>query len=698
MSFFGFIAVIIWLFWDVFTAPSGRMITGYDISHYYYFMKAFLRDFMLHGNIPWWNPYAFSGMPFLANPQQASVFYPPTWLFFIMDLPQAFSLYIPLHLVLAMAGAYVLTFMITKDTAASWISGFTYGLSGYFMTRMHVGHVDMIAASSILPWTVSSVFLSLRTGYTKHIIVSSLLLMIELFAGYPTVALFTAGFLSVIALFQAIYSRTLTPLSRIIVIFIIAGGLSAVQLIPNMRFMRSSTRTIPVSYQWAATGSVVPEQLKEFVWPVDLKNGFIPTPDYPERGVYMGRVILILALTAFGMSFIRNRHRLFIWIFAFVGLGAVITAMGEYAPVNIFRFLWEQIPYYKQLRYPPRHLVLYVLSVSFLGGVGLSLVKNRILKCMLIFFIILELVPYSKGYITTQKVPEYLHNKELVAFLQSAGYYRIMPFVRQLYPPDQFVANTPSMYGIFSAGGSESGMMRNYYEFMDAVSGITLPEFIAYETDSIVRYGNYHSPYFDFLNIRYILTYEGGEQIDTSDGKYRDVWNAGTPRFTVYENTKVLPRFTIVPQAEFFANRSEAVQRVASGLHDPRKSVLLVGIPNSQPSSECTVAGTGKARIDEYGINRIALSADMACDGYLVSSEVYYPEWQVYTDGKPGRILEGNLAFRTLFLKKGKHNIVFTYVPVSFYLGSIISLFTILTISLVLVRRKLKYNSPKLNI
>ena len=49
----------------------GRALVDYDAFVYFYPQRVFLARSLLSGRIPLWDPYLFSGAPFLANPQTA---------------------------------------------------------------------------------------------------------------------------------------------------------------------------------------------------------------------------------------------------------------------------------------------------------------------------------------------------------------------------------------------------------------------------------------------------------------------------------------------------------------------------------------------------------------------------------------------------------------------------------------------------
>ena len=100
-----------------------------------------------------------------------------------------------------------------------------------------------------------------------------------------------------------------------------------------------------------------------------------------------------------------------------------------------------------------------------------------------------------------------------------------------------------------------------------------------------------------------------------------------------------------------------------------------------------------RCRIVSYSENEMELKATMNEAGYLVFSEINYPGWKAYVNGKEVRILTGNYIFRTLPLPKGNHDIIMKFESHSFRMGLIISagsfLFLFLCQFSVLVRKKI---------
>lgn len=55
-------------------------------------------------------------------------------------------------------------------------------------------------------------------------------------------------------------------------------------------------------------------------------------------------------------------------------------------------------------------------------------------------------------------------------------------------------------------------------------------------------------------------------------------------------------------------------------------------------------------------------------------SDVYAKDWTVKIDGKSAKIYRADYDFRAVFAPQGKHEVVFTYDPIAFKIGSLLAI------------------------
>jgi uncharacterized membrane protein YfhO len=101
-----------------------------------------------------------------------------------------------------------------------------------------------------------------------------------------------------------------------------------------------------------------------------------------------------------------------------------------------------------------------------------------------------------------------------------------------------------------------------------------------------------------------------------------------------------------------------------------RRKAHLVG----QPPPVQTCAASDTVKLVEHAPDRLAIHAEMACDGMVVLSDTYYPGWRARVDHQPAEIYEVNSAMRGVAVPRGIHTITMRYRPLSVYLGAALSL------------------------
>lgn len=92
------------------------------------------------------------------------------------------------------------------------------------------------------------------------------------------------------------------------------------------------------------------------------------------------------------------------------------------------------------------------------------------------------------------------------------------------------------------------------------------------------------------------------------------------------------------------------------------------------------------AEIISYSNNLIEYSVNAASKRTLVFSEIYYPGWKAYVDGKRV-VISKNDIFRSIDVPPGKHTVIMVYKPISFRIGVLISLGTLIVCGLLAVFR-----------
>ena len=366
----------------------GQIVFQRDVAHYLLPLRWLLRDSLLRGELPEWNPLQALGFPIFADPQYG-VFYPPNWLYLIVPSTWVGSMVTwqdLLHLLWGSAGMFLLARRLRVSPLAAATAALAWGLSGYTTAQWASG-LRMLAGSW-LPWmAVGHLALldSLRRndrGWLAGVVKAALPTACALLLGELFVALMGVGFALATVAVVGIVERGQSAPARIprrrLAAFALAlalgAGVGAVVLVPARTLVTSSERAEPLSRADAESWSLHPLRAFEFVAPGSMGNSeeFAPTRRWIgdarldhlplSFSMYLGASVIALALAAFG-----RRRALASALAACAGF-ALLLAFGKYLPVHEwFRRLVTPMAY---MRFPEKYTVLFVGWTVLLAALG----------------------------------------------------------------------------------------------------------------------------------------------------------------------------------------------------------------------------------------------------------------------------------------------------------------------------------------
>jgi Bacterial membrane protein YfhO len=166
--------------------------------------------------------------------------------------------------------------------------------------------------------------------------------------------------------------------------------------------------------------------------------------------------------------------------------------------------------------------------------------------------------------------------------------------------------------------------------------------------------------------------------------------------FQVLRNEAAFPRAWVVHEAVFIppirglakADRVKTMYEIlyqddalwhdpTRRVYDPRRlawietddaTALASFLSRTAPGPSETVA------VSRYEPRRVELRAHLDRPGLVILADVFYPGWTLTIDGRPAPILRANRLMRGAAVGAGTHRLVYSYRPVSFRLGVLVSL------------------------
>jgi hypothetical protein len=659
----------------------GATFSDLSISHYPNAIYL-IRELLAGNGVPLWSNTILSGYPFAADPL-SGLWYPPGWLALIFPLPLGFNLLVAMHLLFGGVGMVLLLRAEGLSRPAALLGGLAFEVMPKLFAHLGAGHLTLLYAVPWTPWLLLAARGALHS--TDHMprvkfrwwppIILALICLADIrWAAYAG-----AIWLAYVYFNHQRSARELRGLATGLSFQIfLAALLSAPAWLPLLEFTRLSTRAHLAAADVLAY-SLPPARLLGLLFP-DF-GGF------HEWMLYPGLVVFTLGLLAVLWSTVRRRAHFWVWMVVL----SLVFSLGSILP---FMAWLSRLPGLDLLRVPSRALFLTGLSLAVLGAYGLdhiltgpSAVEKRRAGLLLAAIAGFSLL-FSGGIWTiTGGIPlnfawgvglalaaaiwislglrrqvssglwlvillglslvdlDVIDNTLLVsrssAMVLSQGeaaarYLAAQPGLFRVYSPSYSLPQqTAIRYGLQLADGVDPLQLKAYALYMEKASGVpvtgysvTLPPFAsglpardnAASLPDPARLG--------LLNVRYVVSEFDlpvqGLELEATFGQTR-----------VYSNQMALPR-------------------------------AWIQAADVMPGEQIR-----PAEFDHWSANQISLTAKGP--GLLVLSEINYPGWKAWVDGKPAKMQVVAGLLRGVFLEPGLHRVVFGFQPMSVYIALVLA-------------------------
>lgn len=304
--------------------------------------------------LPFWQPYSFAGVPFLADINQ-SLFYPSTIFFQIFDAASALNLTVLSHLLIGALGMYALLYQkpksqimsiaagclwIVAEPTLSWINNFTFLQTGAYMPWLFY-----------LTWFKES-----GRRWLLPVIVLALL------GGHPQPLIYTLSAMALYCLIFGFWKR----LFEIIAASIGAVLLTLPVVVPFFEFSQLSTRQTATVAEKVA-GSLSPLHLIHWFVPGFFSNplwGIAWGPDWDKLRMCCGYLSLTV-LTSIGISLTRLKKLPQNDRFS-LGLIFGSLVFGLIGNIPLLSGIVYQIPLVNAFRNPSMAVFLYIIAATYL--------------------------------------------------------------------------------------------------------------------------------------------------------------------------------------------------------------------------------------------------------------------------------------------------------------------------------------------
>lgn len=705
--------LVLWFFffWRVLTpyATDRLVFAEGDFTGQFVAFAAYQYERFAQGEVPLWNPYNNSGLPFIAD-TQAAVFYPPRLVTLALAaLVGGFSqallqLEALVHVLLLSLFMYLFVRRLTQHEPLSlWASlcaalviaygGYITGYPPLQLALLEAGIWFPVAAWAIL-----------RASETEHfqwrwMWLAGVLLGISWMAGHPQTSWFMTYWLVAwwaYRAWQAGYAWRVA-LQGLFILGSISIGITAVTLLPGFEYLRFTSRA---EMSISDKGNGFPFQ--------DLFQTVLPASVSLFSPLYIG----ILPLLLLGLALWRWQSSRFWFISAAFGL---LLSFG--AHTAFYDVLYLSLAGLSFFRGQERAAFFVAYSAAILSAYGLLALPQldlRPLRRYLLGFsaslgllaviLFVAWLGFTEAYQNSvgvasfsallalgaagllwqaRRAPSLGIWSALIAWLVLDLFSHGMNAPSNYIPAKQALSlDPPSHVQRLQADANAGqpfrvdgyrGLQDNFgslYQVMD-MRGIS-PLFLT--SAGRIIYANYvNNPLaWELFAVKYIYS-----ERESFASLATQVIEQGTDRqgqFYLHQISNPRPFAHLVYQAVSVDSDEFALALLNDPRFDPRQEAIILGDWQLPLTGEADP--NASAQVVEFLPERIVVRVQTRTPAILTLAQVHYAGWHASLNQRPVPLLRAYGALSALAIPAGDHELVLDYQPLSYQIGASLSLIT----------------------
>ncbi len=675
---------------------------------------------LAQGVLPHWDPYVFAGMPFLADVQVA-FWYPVNLLqaLFVSDghlSPVVMEWAILLHFAIAGFGMYWFSKKIFDlDDWSALFAGIAYGFGGY-ITAQSI-HQMIVYHIALFP-SVAYFFIR-GFGSWKHAVVAGICLGAMYLAGHPQSTLYFTFFLGILALYEIVYRARnkeekldAGTIIRMALPVIVGIGIFAIQYLPSQELADLSRRET-ITYEKSLDGSLFWGNTLTFILPrlfgvstgdpADAKVPYWNGPYYNswETAIYIGVLPLFFAI----MAGLMDRKKKYVSLLVGMAIFALAFALGDHFPLYKLFF---QLPLFNKFRTPARMMMVFSFAGAALAGVGLSGAlratekkwgdtKGLIVRVLLALPWLLAIAGMIHATTFLRGAPEgadesiswaaSLAAVPVLAMLVLTGLHYLGSLRGNLFAGLIIAITVIELFTYGMSLNDSPEDPRDAFNQQPQVVDMLKKDQAKELSRARTRIGNEMIVKRNQGAYDRIQLIEGYDPLvlqrvfpdmanpDNSMDLMNLKWTITTgqnPGFVM--RPTYLPRIKLYYQADVLPD-SEALTRLKTDSSYDYRNRILLEEPPTMPLGPQDV--NAKDSVTKFEGNEITASVTTSSNAMLFFSEIYYPAWKAYLDGKPVKLYRAFTSLRAVEVPVGTHTVVLRYESSAFAEGSMITIITL---------------------
>jgi hypothetical protein len=713
-------------FWKlrIIDPPTIRVLPRVAADHYTeHFPNAWYGfESLASGTLPFWNPYQFVGMPFLAVPHTGT-FYPGNFIYLFTNVALANELFYLAHLVFAglCLFAFLRAFELRRSSAVT--AALTFMFNGWML--FYCNQLSLLACMCWLPALLLLVESSLRGSRVAPLLfcLSVTSLIFNGATEYTTQNLSAAGLYAAFRLVEQLRRDPLPAVAArgalLLACIAVGVGLAAFQISATLELVEESGRlgTSLTLEQAIQKSNIAPH---DFLLGTLEGRGLAAVGVLPFVGVFLAaglrrwRVLWLFALglgvlsaflvfggTLFALyhetpigGFFRRPHK-FLHLYAFAQslmAGLAIEALWQRLPID-GRAIWRTPSWLLAILLPAAGSIwlvvegrnnLWLLALLIALGVFTWVADERVRRGLLFLVAALQVAglffSVSNQWVRPIREPDAfeLHAELLESIKQELAGDRV--YISHAYwSVPGLMQKQGMMKGFRVIGGYEQLALARYDAYFERVStlhrGVSGAPHIQYMGQFILD-ANSNLRLLDLASTRLYIV-QNREKIGRAMREWAkrpnetgvSLRSSGPGDIRVYARSQALPRAYFAQSARVVEDPDTILDLLAEEGFDARREVLIEAPSGEEVPSHADAAGTAQVEIVTDGSEEVVVEVRASAPGYLVLNDAFYPGWRVERDGAPAQLRRANLIFRAVEVPAGVSSVRFVYEPVAFRSG-----------------------------
>ncbi len=361
-------------------------------------IRQFQANELHHLRFPLWDPYLFSGIPFV-DAMHGDIFYPSALLRVIFPAHYVLTLVFVVHVFLAGLLMFVLLRDMELDVKGALLWSISYAFTGVIVSQTLPGHDGKVIVSAFLPGVIFAIRRGMHEVRAKWFMLGALFLGLDILSPHVQMSYYTylaAGIYFLFEWFHLLLGEkrigdALKTAYFFVLMVVISIAIGAIQLVPSYLYVSkySPRGAGNRGYEFAISWSLPWE---DYISAFFAKfSGFLDSywgrNPFKINTEYLGVLPWLFALAAFAPA-AKIRER---WSMLFIFLFFSIMALGGYTP--FYKLFYSILPGVKKFRAPAMSFFVVAFSVNVLAAIGyLSLIRHDTIDFVKKLFIALAVI------------------------------------------------------------------------------------------------------------------------------------------------------------------------------------------------------------------------------------------------------------------------------------------------------------------